>query len=500
MKQIVFFIALMAAAVTAGAQVNEIPRSTPLDEGVQPVAVQRFVDTLMAIPRTHLHHVMVLRHDKVIAEAHPAPFTAGDLHTLYSCSKTITALAVGRLIDEHRLSLDDRVVALLPDKCPPVISDPLASMTVRHLLTMSAGIRPTLDFITASDDWAGSWMARPVEEQGRFQYDSVCTFVLGMIVQRLTGMTLLDYVKLHFFEPMHITQVDWELSPDGYNTAGFGLRLQAESMAKIGLLILHRGNWQGRQLVSEAWIDEMTAGHINYKNPGPKPTDTNQGYCYQMWRCLLPGAVRADGAYGQFIVIMPEQEMVVVMTGMSEITREELRAIWQQLVPGVDAAPAGTLKQQRQLERHLAGLTLPVTPGKKSQARLEKQFAGQQLAISDTVRHFNSISFNPGNNGYTLVMTKQNGTTAQFHLTHGAWSAPVDVTMAAPYHNGAVPVDMDTIAGLPTSWSVSGNYAWTGEHTLTMKLYWTGWIAMQTLTVDFSTPVPTVTLTDNFPR
>ena len=493
-----FLLSIVAVATLAAAgQVNELPRGSALDEGVSPQAIERFVDTLMAIPDTHLHHLMVVRHGTVIAEAHPAPFTATDVHTLYSCSKTVTALAIGTLIDDNRLRLDDRVAALLPDKCPDTIGDGLASLTVRHLLTMSAGITPTLDFTTASDDWTRAWLARPVEEQGRFRYDSMCTFTLSMIVQRVTGTTLLNYVNERFFGPMHITVADWELSPDGYTTGGFGLRLQAESMAKIGLLILHKGQWEGRQLVSERWIDEMTTGHINYKYPGDTPTDTNRGYCYQMWRCLLDGAVRADGAYGQFIVVMPEQDMVVVMTGMSKRTRDELRAIWQQLVPGVDAP--GTRAQERRMAKKLDGLALPVQRGAKFPASKQRIGESIEIKLPENARNFATLRLSRQPHGYDLILTKNDGKTANFTLDYGRWSKPVTVEMAPPYHNGAEPVNYDPIRGLDNRWTVSGNYAWTAERTLTINLYWTNWIVMQTITIDFGGDTPTVTFAENYP-
>lgn len=493
MKRILLSLLIALSVLAVRGQVNELPRASALDEGVSPQAIERFVDTLMAIPDTHLHHLVVLRHGKVIAEAHPAPFAAADVHTLYSCSKTVTALAVGRLIDENRLSLNDRVCALLPDKCPDTISAALADLTVRHLLTMSSGIMPTLDFSTASDDWERAWLARPVEELGRFRYDSMCTFTLSMIVQRITGMTLLDYMRVKFFDPMHITVADWELSPDGYNTAGYGLRLQAESMAKIGLLILHKGLWNGQRLVSEQWINEMTSYQINYKFPGDTPTDTNQGYCYQMWRCLLDGAVRADGAYGQFIVVMPDQDMVVVMAGISKRTRDELRAIWQQLVPGVDQP--GTATQLKRMTQKMVHLTLPVLQGKKS----HKGGGADKIALPENARNFAEISLTPTNGGYDLKLAKIDGKTANFQLSYGKWSEPVTVTMAPPYHNGAEPVNYDPIRGLDSRWTVSGNYAWTGPRTLTLQLYWTNWIVMQTITIDFSGTTPTVTFAENYP-
>ncbi len=157
-KSLILILALFTLSVSCGASsqqaksevdnaINntELPRSTPAQEGVDPDAISQFVKTLMAVPQTDIHHVMVVRHGKVIAEAHPAPFTQEDVHTLYSCSKTFTMLAVGMLVDEGKLSVNDKVIDLLPDKAPKAKSAALKAMTVKHLLTMTAGIKPSLE-------------------------------------------------------------------------------------------------------------------------------------------------------------------------------------------------------------------------------------------------------------------------------------------------------------------------------------------------------------------
>ena len=205
----------------AVAQNTTLPRSTPAQEGVDPNAVKQFIDALMAVPQTDIHHVVVVRHGKVIAEAHPAPFAKDDVHTLYSCSKTFTMLAIGMLVDDGRLSVNDKVIDLLPDKAPKVKSAALKTMTVKHLLTMTAGIKPSLELRQEGDDWARVWLAQPVTKQGRFQYDSLCTFMLAAIVQRITGKTLLEFLNERFFHPLGIYEADWEQSPDGTNVGGW---------------------------------------------------------------------------------------------------------------------------------------------------------------------------------------------------------------------------------------------------------------------------------------
>ena len=201
MKQIRLLL-LALLPLLASAQIGDLPRSTPAAEGVSTQAVVRFIDSLMAVPRTHVHHVMVLRHGRVVAEVHPAPFRAEDSHTLYSCSKTFVALAVGKAIDENRLRLTDRVAAFFPERLPDSIGANLAAMTVRDLLVMASGITPDWEMRNSHPDWISTWLAKPVKEPGKnFAYDSLSTFLLSAIVQRVTGMTTLQYLQSRFFRP-----------------------------------------------------------------------------------------------------------------------------------------------------------------------------------------------------------------------------------------------------------------------------------------------------------
>lgn len=219
-------------------QINEIPRSTPEQEGVPSKALITTFDSLMALPKTDIHSVMVLRHGKVIGEIHPEPFKASDSHTMFSCSKTFVGTAIGLAIEENRLRLTDRVAALLPEYLPANVSEQLAALTVKDLLQMTSGIKPDWNMRNRCENWIQTYLSKPVEGVGsKFQYDSICSYLLSAIVQKVTGMTVLEYLKIKIFHPMHITDVEWEVSPEGVNTGGWGLRIQSESLAKFGLQI-----------------------------------------------------------------------------------------------------------------------------------------------------------------------------------------------------------------------------------------------------------------------
>ncbi len=479
MKRLTSLLVALVALV-AMAQVGDLERSTAVAQGVDPVAVTRFIDSLMAVPSTDIHHVMVVRHGKVIAEAHPAPYRAQDAHTLYSASKTFTAMAVGIAIDENRLRLTDRVASLVPDKMPATISPRLAQMTVRDLLTMASGIEPDWVMRNSSTDWARDWLAKvPNCDPGStLQYDSMCTFMLSAIVQRVTGMTLLDYLKLHVFDPMHITQVDWEQSPDGINTGGWGLRLQAESLAKAGILMLNRGQWQGKQLVPAQWIDEMVTPHINYSDvkPTDAPTDGNQGYGYQVWRCKDPRAYRADGAFAQYIVCIPDVDMVIVINSMGHRGHDELACIWNQLMPGVDNVTSNTDKAQKKLELTCSRAALPVVKGKKN----------GKLPMH--------IMLEKNNHGLGMIWFDQQGSTINMRqgdtisLGYSSWSYN-NLKDLPPYSISA----RDRFKGLERNFVAAGNYAWTAPGVLTVRLEYVNWISATTIVLDFNANTATIT-------
>ena len=286
MKQKLFILLALLPLLVA-AQVGDLPRSTPAAEGISTQAVIDMMDSLMALPECDIHHVMVVRHGKVVAELHPAPFRAEDSHTLYSASKTFTALAVGIAIDNNLLRLDDRVMTFFPDKRTRRVNDYMAAMTVRDLLMMASGVKPDWTMRDNSLDWVKDWLAKPVDTRpgSLFQYDSMCTFMLSAIVQRVTGQTMLEYLQKKLFDPMHITVADWETSPDGINTGGWGLRVQAETMAKLGLLLLNKGNWNGQRLVGADFVETACSRLIDGGAKETVPaTDGNQGYGYQVWQ------------------------------------------------------------------------------------------------------------------------------------------------------------------------------------------------------------------------
>ncbi|MDO4756819.1 MAG: serine hydrolase, partial [Parabacteroides sp.] len=342
-KKLLFGLCCLGSLLwgTTTAQVYDLPRSTPEAEGVPSKALITVFDSLMGSPRTDIHSFVVMRHGKVISEFYPKPFAIEYKHTMYSCSKTFVSLAVGLAIDENRLRLTDRVATFFIESLPDSISAGLAEMTVEDLLTMRSGIKPDWEMRNKCTDWIRTFLAKPVDGAGeKFGYDSMATYMLSAIVQKVTGMTTLDYLKKKLFKEMHITDIAWELSPEGVNTGGWGLYIQSESLAKFGQLWLNKGKWNGKQLISSSWIEQMSALHVK-----------SNSYGYQIWHCDYPGAVRADGAFGQWVIVVPDKDMVVVITQCSNASgRYQRGLIWNHIVPQLSDTPLALGNDYKRLQ------------------------------------------------------------------------------------------------------------------------------------------------------
>jgi CubicO group peptidase (beta-lactamase class C family) len=310
---ILFAALAFAPALSVGAGAKPLPRSTPEAQGVSSAGIFDFIEAAEA--KGHeLHSFMMLRHGKVIAEGWWAPYAPDLRHTMYSMSKSFASTAVGFAVAEGKLSVEDKVVSFFPDDLPEKVSENLAALRIKDLLTMSVGNEkePTQP-VVKSENWVRTFLAQPITHQPGtvFMYNSAATYMCSAIVQKVTGQKIIDYLK-PLFEPLGITGMTWEECPRGINTGGWGLSIRTEDMAKFGQLYLQKGKWQGRQILPEAWIEEATSKHIQQTKsvkPGraAEENDWMQGYGYQFWRCRF-GAVRGDGAFGQFTIMLPAQD------------------------------------------------------------------------------------------------------------------------------------------------------------------------------------------------
>ena len=282
-------------------------RATPESQGISSDLFAALLRELDASKDTDMHHFMALRHGKVICECNFAPYPKGMWHITHSMCKSITGMAIGMLIEEGKLKLDENIYDIFSDQINALSKIFRPVITVENLLTMTSGVTFNESGIVSGNDWLGSFLNASVNGKPgtEFQYNSLNTYVLSAIVTKRTGETLTEYLTPRLFGPLGITKYYWETCPKGITKGGWGLFLCAEDMAKLGQLYLQKGKWNGQQLVSEYWIEISTARHLKTQNG-------TYGYGYQLWMEQRPGSFEYNGMLGQNVIIYPDMDMVLV--------------------------------------------------------------------------------------------------------------------------------------------------------------------------------------------
>ena len=336
------------------AQVVSLPRSTPEAQGVSSAQIRQFIETADKQVNS-MHSFMLVRHGHVVTEAWWAPESALKPHVLWSLSKSFTSTAVGFAVAEGKLSVDDLVLPFFPEDAPAEPSNNLKAMRIRDLLTMSTGHQDEVNWREAND-WAKAFLAHPVPHKPgtHFRYNTPATYMLSAIVQKVTGQTVLEYLKPRLFEPLGIVDPKWENSPQGISIGGYGLYVRTEDIAKFGQLYLQQGEWNGKPLLPQSWIQQATSKQVSN---GSDPTkDWDQGYGFQFWRCRH-GAFRGDGKDGQFCNVLPEQDAVIAITANTGNMQGELNIVWDKLLPAFnDKALEENADELARLKATITGL------------------------------------------------------------------------------------------------------------------------------------------------
>lgn len=441
-------------SLRAAAETGALPRSTPEAQGVSSTAVLDLVKTLDQIDA--MNGLVVVRHGQVIAEGWWAPYDAAHPHVLYSLSKSFTSSAVGFAVAEGRLSIDDLVLKYFPDDGPANPSDNLKAMRVRDLLMMSTGHQDEPP--TAPGEMSPrSFLAQPVPHVPgtHFKYNTAASFMLSAIVQKTTGQTVLDYLQPRLFEPLGIEHPVWDTNFQGISLGGYGLRVRTEDIAKFGQLYLQQGQWQGKPLLPAEWVTMATSRQTsNGSNPD---SDWNQGYGFQFWRCRHH-AFRGDGAFGQYCVVMPDQDTVVAINSGVKNMQAVLNAIWDKLLPGIQAqALSPNPEASKDLVEKLAHLEVVPAQGAAASARFAS-IASRTFKFPANEASLESLA---------LVQTE-----ASQPLVCKLRLAGRDFELPCGYHEwqkSRAPIRVGKLAQFPDE-PVAGTFAWSSDDTCTIKL------------------------------
>jgi CubicO group peptidase (beta-lactamase class C family) len=467
-----FIVSLLAACLGTGCLAAEkaaegLPRSSPEAQGISSSAVRAFVDG--ADKKIEgMHSLMLVRHGHVVAEGWWRPYDAETRHELYSLSKSFTSTAVGLAAAEGKLSLDDPVLKFFPDEAPAEPSGNLKAMRVRDLIRMSTGHQAEPALASSKQPWVKTFLAQPVPHKPgtHFLYNTAATYTLSAIVQKATGETVLAYLGPRLFGPLGIEGPTWGTSPQGVTLGGYGLNVRTEDIARFGQLYLQKGLWHGRQLVPREWVEAATA--LQTANGSNPRSDWEQGYGYQFWRCRH-GAYRGDGAFGQFCIVMPQQDAVVAITSGVRDMQAVLNLVWDHLLPAMKDGPLpADDESDKRLHARLASLTLPTPQGSPS-ARIPKDVSGKRFSFSPNDQKVDAIGleFDAEGGGVTLIGKFNGGDEQRIACGKGGWTK-------GRLAFGRLPARPAAVSG-----------AWTADDTYTAKVCFYETPSVVTLRLEF---------------
>lgn len=313
--------------------------SSPEAQGMNSDILVTMVDTI-ADRQLPIHSVVVVRNGVVVLEAYQYPYSADDLHTVYSVTKSVTSVLTGIAVDQGLIRLDQPMLDFFPEYTPENLDEAKQAITVEHLLTMSGGFEwpggmdePLLGpMVEESTDWVQFMLDLPVtgEPGERFVYNSGGSNLLAALTAAAVGQPLIDFARVELFEPLGIDSVMWPVDPMGRNLGGFGLQLTPRDMAKIGYLYLNNGQWDGEQIVSADWVVASTTKQIGARGVA-------DGYGYHWW-VNVRGYYLAAGFGGQYILVYPPENLVVVFTSAAPGMRQPESFLLDVIIPSIQSS------------------------------------------------------------------------------------------------------------------------------------------------------------------
>jgi CubicO group peptidase (beta-lactamase class C family) len=468
MKKI--FLLGLLSLVSLAAFTQSLPRATPEEMGVSSEAIQRYIEKID--PERHeMHSYMLIRHGKVISEAWWKPYAANKVHTMYSVSKSWTSTAIGFAVAENRLRVQDKVLSFFPEYADLKDKPFLQDLRVQDLLTMSVGHEkePLRSVIVMQPDWVRGFLNHPIVAKPgtKFLYNTLATYMLSAIIQKVTGETTLAYLTPRLLEPLHIRGIDWEADQKGIQVGGWGIRVKTEDMAKLGMLYLNKGKFEGKQILPAAWVEEATRKHIEQepdasleKRTNGKNADWIQGYGYQFWRSRH-GSFRGDGAYGQYILMMPEQDAILIITSESKDLQDDLNQVWQNLLPAFQATPLPkNTKALNALKQFNASRSIEAP----SSAILPKSYA-KSIYLEKNQFDFAKFEFTSTGASAALNITTKDSTIHHFQLSNNAWAIG-KTNLLGPYALRAARVDLVKKA----PFDYAGSYRWISNEQIEITL------------------------------
>ncbi|WML49088.1 serine hydrolase [Neobacillus sp. PS3-34] len=439
-------------------KISKLPRSSPEEQGISSSAISRFLDYIKE-QELELHSLMIVRHGHVIAEGWWHPYRSDREHMLFSLTKSFTSIAIGFAITEGLLSLEDTLASFFPE-IEIKHKNEFRDIQVRDLLTLSAGHENATmgwDLQQIEGSWVEYFLNIPLDHEPgtRFLYNTSATQMLSAIVQRVAGLPLIDYLEPRLFEPLGISRPYWQTSPEGHNTGGHGMSLKTEDIAKFGQFLLQQGFWEGRQLLDKNWIKEASSFQID--NGDNKEDDWQQGYGFQFW-LSRHGGFRADGAFSQFCIVLPQQDAVVIITSGTHEGPSILNLVWEHLLPAMsDRSLPADDESRTILNLQLNHLMLP-TPKLMKTSPLDEIVSNRVFKMDANEKNIKEVSVIFNSDSCTFVLKDDRG-EHQIICGYQEWIEGATTLFDNALHS----------VYLPTEITVCAKAGWRSEHDFEMS-------------------------------
>lgn len=439
-----------------------LPRSSPEQQGISSADILAFVEAADK-EIDQMNSFMLVRHGHVVAEGWWAPYDSDTPHILFSLSKSFTSTAVGLAIAEGKLSLDDQVLKFFPDDAPAEPSPNLRAMRVRDLLRMNTGNQTEApirveDPTKQADTWTKIFLTHPVpfKPGTHFLYNSPATYMLSAIVQKVTGMTVLDYLRPRLFEPLGFKDPTWISSPQGITAGAYGLSIRTEEIARFGQLYLQKGMWNGKQLIPTSWVNQATS--IQTSNGSAPTSDWDQGYGYQFWRSRH-NSFRGDGAFGQYCMVVPELDAVVAITSGVRDMQKVMNLVWDKLLPSMKSGRLPENASARsQLQTRLSRLEVKFPNGAPTSSAVAA-LSGKWFEFPENDRGIKALTFDFNSSTPTMVVRTAAGET-RLPFGINSW-----VKSRGTFTNG-----LDHFLSVPANPLVATSAAWSSNDAFTLKI------------------------------
>lgn len=425
------YITVASLLVVKSLFAAEMEYATPESQGVSSESILAWIN---ACEKTFsawdgsgaVHGFVILRNGKTIAEGSWKPFnTLEETHMLYSHSKSFTSTAIGFLVDEGKLDIDERVLEIFPELTPTNVTENLKAMRVRDLLTMNAGAKKD-HRIANYEDWARKFFEKELQNKPgcSFKYDSDATYMLAAIVEKRSQEKLMDYLDKRLFKKIGIEKAWSTTSPQGIACGGWGMNMTTREMARFGLCYLQNGMWDGKNVIHPQWVQLATARQTfsGWRNVGVRAlgegSDWEQGYGFQFWRCRNNG-YRADGAAGQLTLVYPDHNLVVSVNAGLGNMQKEIDLVAENILSNLSSSP---LKENPKALKKLNDKisSLEISPAKGDLKGVEK-FLDKEFAILKNHRGIKSVKLYKKGDNIRLIF-KVNDEINDIPVGLGAWA------------------------------------------------------------------------------